>query len=354
MTATEPQSVITHRQAEVRAVSRPTPRTVRVTFGGDDLAAMPVVAPDGYLKLVLPPPGRRGAAAPAPPADGELGAWYRRYLALPDGIRPPMRTYTVRERRTEPVSGAVEMDVDFVLHARGPACEWVLGARPGSRIAFTGPWGLYAPRPEHDRVLLVGDETAVPAMSAIVEAGGDRPVTAVAEVHDDREHRDWAARGVAATWLSTPAGRPSRLLDVLRHLGSTGDRPYVWLVGEATLVKALRRHVVGDRGVPRTDVCFTGYWRRGVTEDQAAPRRWRPSTAARIPRTPSATRLTRERRVRASRATRCAVRGWSTRALLRPRTARSVARSGRTRRSWGRDGQPSILRSTYGRMPPLR
>ncbi len=270
MTATEPAPVISYRLAEVRAVSRPTPRVVRVTFGGDDLAAMPVAAPDGYMKLFFPRPGDALPELPPPPDDGDLGAWFRRYLALPGDVRPPMRTYTLRARRTDPATGAVEMDVDFVLHAHGPACEWALGARPGSRLAFTGPWGLYAPRPEHDRVLLVGDETAVPAMSAIVEAGGDLPLTTLAEVSGEGEHLDWASRGVAATWLSTPSGAPSRLLDVLRHLDAPGGRPYVWLSGEASLVKALRRHVVGPMGVAKTDVCFTGYWRRGVTEDEAA------------------------------------------------------------------------------------
>lgn len=268
MTATQTRPEITFRRAEVVAVARPTPRTVRITFGGPELATMPVVAPDGYLKLFFPRPGTAAPELPPQP-EGADRTWYRDYLAMPDDVRPPMRTYTLRARRVDPATGAVEFDVDFVLHPSGPACEWAVGARPGSQIAFTGPYGVYAPGPEHDRVLLVGDETTVPAMAAIVEAGGAHHVTTVAEVHDEREHHDFARHGAAATWLSTPSGTPSRLLDVVRHLDLTGGRPYVWLAGEAMLVKALRRHLVRDAGVPRSDVCFVGYWRRGVTEEQA-------------------------------------------------------------------------------------
>ena len=48
---------------------------------------------------------------------------------------------------------------------------------------------------------------------------------------------------------------------------TTGDF-YAWIAGEAATVKALRRHLVSDLGVARSNVAFMGYWRRGRSEAQ--------------------------------------------------------------------------------------
>lgn len=260
MTAASTRPAVRLRRAVVRAVARPTPRVIRVTLAGPELADLPVVAPDGYLKLFFPRPDEIEPHVPAL-EDDDVGGWFRRYLALPDDVRPPMRTFTLRRRREDPV----EFDVDFVLHDEGPARDWALRAVPGEHIAFTGPYGLYAPRDEHDGVLLAGDETAVPAMAAIVEdlPPGRRAVV-LAAVRDVTEQQRWETAGdVEVVWTT-----PDALADRLRELDLPGERPYVWLAGEASQVKLMRRHVVRERGVPKGDVCFTGYWRRGRTEEQ--------------------------------------------------------------------------------------
>lgn len=263
MTTTETRPAIHLRRAVVRAVERPTPRVLRVTFAGPDLADLPVVAPDGYLKLFFPRPGEAAPVLPTFPDGDDVTGWFRSYLAMPDEVRPPMRTYTLRRRREDPV----EFDVDFVLHAQGPARDWALGAGPGDHIAFTGPYGLWAPRPEHDWVLLVGDETAVPAIGAIVESlpAGTRAVV-LAAVRDAGEHLVWdTAAEVDARWLYASG---ATLPAALASLDLPAGRPYVWLSGEAGVVRDLRRHVTRERAVPKDDICFTGYWRRGRTEEQ--------------------------------------------------------------------------------------
>ncbi|MHC1557534.1 siderophore-interacting protein [Actinomycetospora sp. C-140] len=260
MTTASTRPEVRVRRAVVRAVGRPTPRVVRVTLAGPELADLPVVAPDGYLKLFFP---RHGETVPQVPAldDGDVTSWFRRYLAMPDDVRPPMRTFTLRRRREDPV----EIDVDFVLHDEGPARDWALRATPGEHLAFTGPYGLYAPREDHDAVVLAGDETAVPAIGAIVEGlPPGRRATVLASVRDVTEQQVWATDGDVTTYWTTP----ERLTERLRDLDLPGARPYVWLAGEASEVKAMRRHVVRERGVDKADVCFTGYWRRGRTEEQ--------------------------------------------------------------------------------------
>jgi len=262
----------TLRHAEVRDTRRISPAVVRITLGGPDLDTLPTAAPDGYLKLFFPL--SRGEVPPLPeiPADGDIGRWYRSYLALPDDVRPPMRTYTLRRRREHP--DGVEIDVDMVLHGDGPGSTWARDAQAGDRVAFTGPYGLYAPRTEHDAVLLVGDETAVPAIGAIVEslAPGTR-ADVIAEVSTAAEVRTWQSAGdVEVTWVH---GGPqihggSGVLEVLAQHELPGRHPYVWLAGEAGSVRDLRRHLTRERDVDRRDVQFCGYWRRGRSEDQAS------------------------------------------------------------------------------------
>lgn len=254
------------RHAEVRDARRITPAVVRVTLGGPDLADLPHAAPDGYLKLFLPLGRGEVPSLPAIPADGDIGRWYRTYLAMPDGERPPMRTYTLRRRRNHP--DGVEIDVDLVLHGDGPGSTWARDAAPGDRVAFTGPYGLYEPRPEHDAVLLVGDETAVPAMGAIVESLPARiRAEVVAEVSSGAEVRSFTTMGlVGVSWVHGGAS----LLDVVAQTDLPGERPYVWLAGEAGIVRDLRRHLTRERGVDRRDIQFCGYWRRGKSEEDLA------------------------------------------------------------------------------------
>lgn len=259
----------TLRHTEVRDARRISPAVVRITLGGPDLDSLPTAAPDGYLKLFFPL--SRGEVPPLPevPAGGDdtaIGRWYSSYLALPDEVRPPMRTYTLRRRRDHP--DGVEIDVDMVLHGDGPGSGWARDAQAGDRVAFTGPYGLYAPRPEHDAVLLVGDETAVPAIGAIVEslAPGTR-ADVIAEVSSAAEVRTWQSAGdVEVTWVHGGLG----VLEVLARHELPGRHPYVWLAGEAGRVRELRRHLTRERDVDRRDVQFCGYWRRGKSEDDLA------------------------------------------------------------------------------------
>lgn len=263
-----PGSPYAVRHAEVRAAGPVGPGVVRVTLGGADLADLPTAAPDGYLKMFFPLVRGEAPVLPAMPDDGDVGAWYRTYLALPDDRRPPMRTYTLRRRRDSDATagGGVEIDVDLVLHGDGPGTSWARDVGVGERVAFTGPYGLYAPRDEHDAVVLVGDETAVPAIGAILEAlpaGTRAEVIAVGGGTGAPTRWETAAR-VTTTWVDAAP-------DLLGALGGTdlpGDRPYVWLAGEASCVRALRRHLVRERGTDRRDVQFCGYWRRGRTEEQ--------------------------------------------------------------------------------------
>jgi NADPH-dependent ferric siderophore reductase len=283
--------------AQVTRAERLSPSFLRVTFTGpsfDDLA------PNGWdqrIKVLLPIPDRGLRDCPR----GE--DWYAGWRALPEAHRNPMRTYTVRAARPE----RREIDVDFVLHgATGPASAWAVRAAVGDEVVLigpnahsTGPTGGFEwrPPPGAPFLLLAGDETAVPAVCAIVEA---LPPACSARVFlEVPEEGDvlpvMVPDGVAVTWLPrrpTGASRGTLLRDAVvaaarevadvrppatasepadDHAGdvlwdvpadASAAGPYAWLAGEAGVVTGLRRDLVG-LGVDRRSVAFMGYWRAG-------------------------------------------------------------------------------------------
>lgn len=256
------------------------PSLVRVTFGGPDLHAFHSDGRDQSLSLFLPHPGQPEPVVPLELGDG----WWQGWRELPDDVRAVMRSYTLRALRRDPD----EIDIDFALHGiepgasvqAGPASRWAARAAAGDRVLLLGPAVAdnrairFRPPEDTDLVVVWGDETAVPAASAIVESlpAGTRARVWL-EVPHAGDIQDLATEADAEiTWLvrEEEGDRGSALaLDTLRdaRLPST-ERPYVWIAGESGCVKQLRRHFVRERGIDRRRVTFVGYWRRGVSEEQ--------------------------------------------------------------------------------------
>ena len=145
------------------------PSMVRVTFGGEDLAYFFSDGCDQSLSLFLPHPHQTEPRVPLELGDG----WWQGWRELPDDVRAVMRSYTLRALRRNPD----EIDIDFVLHTpAGPASEWASRAAAGDRALLLGPATAdnrairFRPPQDTDLVVVWGDETAVPAVSAILEA----------------------------------------------------------------------------------------------------------------------------------------------------------------------------------------
>ncbi|WP_030347647.1 siderophore-interacting protein [Streptomyces sp. NRRL S-1022] len=252
------------------------PSLVRVTFGGADLHAFHSDGRDQSLSLFLPHPGQDEPVVPLELGDG----WWQGWRELPDDVRAVMRSYTLRALRRDPD----EVDVDFALHGvepgaatpAGPASRWAARAAAGDRVLLLGPAVAdnrairFRPPGDTGLVVLCGDETAVPAATAILEAlpAGTR-VRAWLEVPHAGDVQDVrTAADAEITWLVRHDGAPMAV-DAVRAARITGtERAYVWLAGESGRVKALRRYFVGERGVDRRRVTFVGYWRQGMTEEQ--------------------------------------------------------------------------------------
>ncbi|MFR9727649.1 siderophore-interacting protein [Saccharopolyspora sp. MS10] len=290
--------------ARVARAERLGPSFARITFTGEQLHRFGTGGDDQRVKLALPRPGRTVADMPS----GEN--WYTRWLELPDEIRPTLRTYTVRAFRER----EAELDIDFVLHGveeghGGPASTWAATAAPGDEVALLGPdrpgtgrmWGCeWSPPSTARQLVLAGDETAVPAMAAIVESlPHDSRGVVCAEVPTAADVQTWRSpRGVEVRWLvrqraggTVPHGAllEETVTEVLGEFGSRGGahsgledvdvdtatlwevpdsgpasgEVYGWLAGEAAVIKRLRRILVQEHRVPRTAVAFMGYWREG-------------------------------------------------------------------------------------------
>lgn len=234
---------------------------VRLTIGGDGFDAYADnPSTDKYVKLLFADP----AHGLTPPYDLET---LRR--EAPEKL-PARRTYTVRRADLE----ARTLEIDFVVHGdEGLAGPWARRAKPGDGVVLMGAGGGYAPDAEADWHLLVGDLTAVPAIGAAIER---LPEGAVGEVVLEARREDAgelpAHPGLRVHWVEPRAGDPERdgesaLVDAVRGLAWRDGAPHVFAHGERGAIKLLRRHLVGERRVPRERLSISAYWAKGRTED---------------------------------------------------------------------------------------
>ena len=287
--------------AEVSRIVSLSPHFRRVTFTSPDFATFGTDGLDQRIKLLFPLEGVGISDL------GDSSDWYARWRELPTEVRNPIRTYTVRAVRQH----LAEVDVDFVVHtddhgASGPAAEWLLAATVGSEIAIIGPdarslhsaGGIDWHPGTATELLLVGDETATPAICSILESlpAGSR-ATAFIEVPSRADAVEIeSAANVSITWIGRDtsdarleesvrgwvaenrsllalAPVAQELEDVNVDIELIWDSPedatgrfYAWLAGESAVIKRLRRLLVTETGVDRSRVAFMGYWRLGKAE----------------------------------------------------------------------------------------
>jgi iron complex transport system ATP-binding protein len=338
--ATEPMTLAF--DLTVSSVQELSPNFRRITFGGYSLRDFGVNGDtlDLRIKLMIPSLAEDGTQLPLPVFEMAQTGWYREWLAMDPAVRGSMRTYTVRQSRLDAVYP--EIDVDFVMHFDadghgGPAANWALNAKPGDAITIIGPnnraaqcataevYGGIEWRPGMaERILLAGDETAIPAISAILESLPSYMTGhAFLEVPEAGDFLDLkTAANIDITWLPRGAaiGRSRRHGELLQQAvraavpvpgwvgikasdAGAGPEPedvnvdvdilwetparmetaeiaatknptmpagampfYAWIAGEAAVIKDMRRYLVRDVGIDRKQVAFMGYWRQGKAE----------------------------------------------------------------------------------------
>jgi NADPH-dependent ferric siderophore reductase len=310
MTSTTTDLPMLVEEVECVGVERLTPTFVRVELASPALAELGVDGPsyDQRVKLIFPEPGH-----PLPSFEGADESWFSTWLQRPVEERGHMRTYTWRAVRGE--GGDTRLVVDFVVHEGdcGPGGSWGARAAVGDRLVLMAPrrghayGGIEFVPGDARSLLLVGDETAVPAVSAILEQldpaavghvflevpyAADRlPLVHPAGVEVRWLPREGSVRGEAlqVAVLEHLGTRP-RVVDVaddeidpdlwetpaysssgedveapVRVVGHDFDGLYAWIAGESKVVTGLRRALVRDLGIDRHQVAFMGYWRVGVS-----------------------------------------------------------------------------------------
>lgn len=236
----------------VRQTAWITPRLVRLTFGGD-LDGFPMPEPAASVRLLVPVPPDAALAIPE---------WNGNEFLLPDGRRPAIRTFTPRHLRTDPP----ELDIDVVVHGDGPASTWAAQAVPEAVAAISGPGRGYSVDTTASRFVLAGDDTAVPAISQLLEAlPGDADVDVHIELAEPAARPDLPEHPrLTARWYEWSPGEPpgAALADALRDV-TLADTDRLWAAGEAAAVQRVRRHFFQDAGLPRAHASIRGYWKHG-------------------------------------------------------------------------------------------
>jgi NADPH-dependent ferric siderophore reductase len=245
------------RTVAVSAVRPLGARLVRITFTGDELDGLRIDEPAASVRLLLPG---------SPTAELVTPTWKGNEFLLPDGRRPIIRTFT--PRRADPA--ARELDVDVVLHGAGPASEWAAVAAPGRAAAVSGPGRGYPIDRAAPAFLLAGDESAIPAISQLLEALPPETHVQVAIETAAPDGRVALPEHSHATiaWHDLAPGAPSgdALVAAVRDIEiAPGTR--IWAAGEAAAVQRIRRYLFDELAIPRGQTTVRGYWKRGRAGD---------------------------------------------------------------------------------------
>jgi NADPH-dependent ferric siderophore reductase len=251
------------RRLTVREVQHLTPKMIRVTLEGEDLAGFVSMGFDDHVKVFFPPPGSDDLVLPTIGPDGPIYA---------EGApRPALRDYT--PRRYDEVAGVLHLD--FAIHEAGPATSWAEHAKPGQPLGVGGPRGSFIIPTEFDWHLLIADETALPAIGRrLEELPRATRALVVAEIDGPEEEQTfssaapfeviWVHRRSAAAGNTAVAGDPSLLLKRLQAVHFPAGDYFAWVAAETQVARAVRQYLLTERSANKHWVKAAGYWRRGA------------------------------------------------------------------------------------------
>ena len=240
------------RRLQVREVIDLTPHMRRIVVGGSELEGFHSSAPDDHIKVFFPNPAGE-YITPTPGPDGPV---------FPEGKTPsPARDYT--PRHYDPAAGTLA--IDFVIHGDGPASNWAEQARAGDAFAFGGPRGSFVAADDFEHYVLIGDETALPAISRwLEEMPAGQKATALIEIREDADRQELSTRADASiTWLSrngADAASSHLLEEALAGLTPQGDT-FWWIACESARARRMRISLAEQRNVPKDWIRATGYWK---------------------------------------------------------------------------------------------
>jgi NADPH-dependent ferric siderophore reductase len=254
LTVTRVRHPLKFRLLQVKRVHAVTPHLIRVTLTGDDLSDFVSASFDDHIKVFFPLPGEEKPVMPTAGPDGPVFA---------AGERPVARDFTPKrfDRDTR------ELDLEFALHEAGPAAAWAAQASVGQYLGIGGPRGSFVIPTGFAWHLLIGDDTALPAIGRrLAELPGGSRVAAVIEVGDPSARIEFdTAADLYIEWRyrSQADYRGAALLQAVRETWLPDGDGYVWAAGEAATMRAVRYHLVNERGIDKSRIRAASYWKQG-------------------------------------------------------------------------------------------
>jgi len=248
------------RQLQVLRSERLTPHMQRIVVGGDALKGFHSPSPDDHVKLFFPN------------ADGTfvLPEVTEQGIRFPEGELPsPARDYTPRLHDAD----AGELVLDFVLHGDGVASRWAAAAKAGDALVIAGPRGSHLLADDFDTYVLIGDETALPAIARRLE---ELPADAQAEVfieipeEADRQPLHSDAQ-VTVSWFERngfDAASSTLLEDALVDFEQPDGDAHYWIAVESRRARMMRKFIEEHMQVPKEWIRATGYWKAGADDGE--------------------------------------------------------------------------------------
>ncbi|MFJ2463338.1 siderophore-interacting protein [Pseudomonas sp. NPDC087615] len=261
MTAVDTQTIhrvmheIKRRKLQVLRVVNLTPRMRRITLGGPELAGFISLGTDDHVKLLFPQTAQQAAALETL----ELGA------GKDNGPMPEMRDYTPRRYDLD----TLELDIDFVLHGDGPASTWAEQAAPGQYLHIGGPRGSMIVPDIFDSYLLIGDETALPAIARRLEGlAANRKALVVIEVENGSEQQVLESPAqINVIWVLREGGKDN-LMTTVQQLQVPKGNLYAWVATQTKVSRQIRRVLLDEHGLDEKRVKAVGYWRAEGSEEE--------------------------------------------------------------------------------------
>lgn len=226
------------RRLVVQSTERITPDMIRIVVTGEDLADFVSLGADDHIKLFV----------------------------QDDAGQPAMRDYTPRAYD----NAARTLTIDFAVHEAGPATRWAIGAKPGDAVEIGGPRGSAVVSPTYDWWLLIGDETALPAIGRRLEElpPGASAITLGIVTGAAEEQAFTSPASLDARWVHRPlaqADDPASVLAALGDLQTPAGDGFIWVAAEARVARAVRDHFL-SKGHPPTWMKAAGYWKKGEAD----------------------------------------------------------------------------------------
>lgn len=238
------------RRLELVGTESLSPFMTRLTFAGDGLADLLPEGPAASVRLLIPGPATEQLVLPS---------WRGNEFLFDDGSRPIIRTFTPLI-----TTSPLQMSLDVVLHEEGAVSSWAQKAQEGDEAAASGPGRAYRIDVDADHYLLMGDETAIPAIFQLLEAIPEHATTAaIVEIRDPEARLELPQRlKHTGTWVVANVGAsPGTSLEAAVRAADLPAGSKVWAAGEAASMFRLRKHLFEERDVARADATVRGYWK---------------------------------------------------------------------------------------------